>query len=173
MFSVLGKTLCEPCGDKALSARGSQPVPEGAICRHADPTVCGQCGMDNGDAELATVVAGVPVCGPCAYTLRHRPFPLWVKLAFLTFLVLAVVDFGINWRLFQAYFEIPGSRRAFEEGKIERAAELMDRAASHVPEYRELRDEATFMKGIVLRCHWWRTSATSATMRRSSTTPRS
>jgi len=148
-FTVRDQSLCTQCTDKWLKERFEEEVLEGSVVAQQDPTVCAWCGADNGSVELPTV-AGAPVCEACQRKLLRPPLPLWVKLAFLAVLALASVETVRNWRLFQAYFEIPRAYRAFDEGKIEEAHELIARAAKHVPEYGHLAAEEKLLRGICL-----------------------
>jgi hypothetical protein len=149
LHSVFGRTLCETCKDRAIEERPDGRAPAESVFQHRDPTVCAACGKDCVMVELAKV-AGLPVCPTCEAQLLKRPFPAWVKLSFAAILLLAAVETARNWRLFQAYFEIPRAIRAFDEGRVEEASELMTRAAAHVPEISALRDRATFYRGLRL-----------------------
>jgi len=149
MYTVLGRSLCKPCGERHLQAQPSQELPEGAVKAQQDPTVCAKCGADNGMLEWPTV-AGAPLCDACRRQYVSRPYPAWIKLAMLAILTLAVVELARNWRLFQAYFEIPRAGKAYHEGRIEDAHALMAAAAAHVPELHHLATQERFLGGLCL-----------------------
>lgn len=148
MFTVFGRTLCETCGNQALAQHpgGAQP---GDVVRLVDPTICGKCGVDEGQRELGRV-AGVPVCRLCEDELRHRPYPAWIKVSLALLLALAVFSFVYNYRFFAGYVEMHGAGRAMAKRDVGRAAALMSAAAAHVPEAREFKDLADFFTGMDL-----------------------
>jgi hypothetical protein len=148
-FTVLGRSLCEPCTEEELARHAEGEVPKEAVRRQTDPTVCAACEADNGDVELRTL-AGKPVCENCEKSYRNRPYPRWLKIAFVTLLVLAVASFARNWRFLSAYVEGRQAERAFSEGNIDRAADLMSEAAGEVPESKEMQGMAGFFNGIRL-----------------------
>ncbi len=147
MFSVFGRTLCQACGDRAIEERPDGRAPAQSVFRHCDPTVCAKCGRDAGTLTLEPV-AGLPACETCRAELLHRPFPTWVKVSFALILALAVLELARDWRLFQAYVEMPRAHRAMEEGRVADAADLMERAARHVPEYPALAAQAKLYRGL-------------------------
>jgi hypothetical protein len=146
---VFDRTLCEECGNREL-----QRYPEGAVTAadvqsHVDPTICRNCGADNGLRELACV-AGLPVCEDCEQRFRRRPFPVWIKLGLAGLLAFACAAFAYNWRFFAAYLEMRSAGKALGEGDIATAATLMKSAAERVPEAKELKDMADYLSGIDL-----------------------
>ncbi len=147
-FDALGKVTCPACLE-GLVAQGAKFQTAEALRPLSDPTVCARCRFDNGAADLPTL-AGQPMCEACTAHLRNRPFPLWVKIGFAALVVLAVVVLAVNARFLIAHVEANRAVRAFEAGDIERASALMDAAALHVPEVRELQDEALLLRGIRL-----------------------
>jgi hypothetical protein len=91
-FVVNGADYCEPCADKQVqqlqASNGEMDVRRGV-----DPTICRQCGMDNGRTELSQA-AKLPLCQACHETLRDRPFPKWLQVSMAglcTLLVIALV----------------------------------------------------------------------------------
>lgn len=148
-FTVFGRTLCKECAEASLAGKTEDQVPEGAVHRNFDPTVCSQCGRDYGQKELATV-AGLPACPGCRNKFVYRPFPVWVQISLAAVLLLAGIEMARNWRLFQAYIEIPRAHKAMEEGDIEKASALFASAAAHVPESHELATEEMFCRGLCL-----------------------
>jgi hypothetical protein len=131
-FLALGKTVCGSCLER-MKAGGAEFRTDEALRPLTDPTVCANCGADNGDEELPRL-GGAPVCSTCAEYFRKRPFPTWVKVSFLIVLVLAAYSLIANFRFLQGYSEAKRGLRAYEAGDIERASWLMAAAANHVPE---------------------------------------
>jgi tetratricopeptide (TPR) repeat protein len=143
--SVLDHSYCQPCAEKALEGRDD--ISQEAVSRNHDPTVCAECGHDNGCLELGRL-ADVPVCPDCESKYRRRPFPLWVKIGMLAVLSLAGFELARNWRLLQACFEIPRASAAADRGDFETAAQLAEQAAAHLPEYPHLKGEAAMLRAI-------------------------
>jgi hypothetical protein len=142
-----GQCLCVGCADKQISQLGG--VPREAIEAEADPTVCVNCGHDNGAVPLERL-AGLPACDRCIHYFRHRPFPNWIRLGAVGLLALVVFALWFNGRFFLAYWEMRASGRAFAEADAARAADLMESAAQRVPETRELDAFATYLRGLAL-----------------------
>ncbi len=92
MLNVQGRTLCAACGAQFFQGRaGNQRA-----VRHVDPTICVNCGADNGDAPHGELMK-LPTCPRCIAFYRNRPFPGWVKAAFAA--ILALVVFSLAWPL--------------------------------------------------------------------------
>jgi hypothetical protein len=87
MLNVHGRTLCAHCGGQFVQGRGGSQ----RVVRHLDPTICVNCGADNGDAPHGELMK-LPTCTRCMAFYRNRPFPGWVKAAFAAILVLVVVS---------------------------------------------------------------------------------
>lgn len=148
-LDVQGRQLCQPCAEADLSQRGQQEISEGDVFRHVDPTVCAQCGADNGLNDWPTI-AKMPVCDPCEALFRNRPYPVWLKLGFLALLGLAIFCFTSNWRFMAAYREMKQMVRALQASRFDEAAALSESAARHVPEVPELAATANLYRGIAL-----------------------
>lgn len=146
MFLVLGRKLCETCGEKLFEGRSEDEIPEGAVEPMLDPTVCAACGDDAGQLELPTV-ADVPLCEVCQVKLYNRPFPAWVKVAAVVVLALAGLSLKRNWRFLQAYGQTKEAFRALEADDSSRAYKLMSSAASRVPENPVLAQHVKDIKG--------------------------
>ncbi|HWA99751.1 MAG TPA: hypothetical protein VG713_14710, partial [Pirellulales bacterium] len=144
---MFDRTLCEPCAEADVGTRDK--VPPESVARLSDPTVCAQCGHDNGSDELPTI-AQMPVCPACEQTLRNRAFPAWVKLSLATILVLAVVAMGKNLRFFQGYVAAAKAGTAAAHGDLDRAASLYGSALAAVPEERGYDVMQKFFTGIAL-----------------------
>lgn len=143
-FTAFGRVLCGECAQANLVE--GQYTKE-SVFRNSDPTVCSQCSRDYGQKELLTV-AGLPACPGCRSKFINRPFPMWVKLSFLAVFALAGVEMSRNYRLFQAYFEIPRAHKAMDDGDMETAQALLASACAHVPEMNVLATEEQFCRGI-------------------------
>jgi hypothetical protein len=149
LYEVLGRRLCQPCGEKELAEKAPGRKAEEIVEPLLDPTVCAICEKDAGNEELRTV-AGAPVCEACEQGLRRRPVPGWVKAAGVVVLALACLSLARNWRFFEAYWELRQAAGAQEAGEMGRAHALLASAAERVPECRELakavRETAGFPK---------------------------
>jgi hypothetical protein len=149
MFTALGRSLCQPCTEEELSRHAQGELAEGAVTRQVDPTVCAQCQADNGTEELR-LVAGMPVCEQCERHYRNRPYPRWLKIAFVTLVILAVASFARNWRFVAGYRAMRQAQRAVARGKLDLAADLMENAARQVPEAAALGAMASIYRGMQL-----------------------
>ena len=98
---MLGKTLCQAVCREFLNV-ATQPVPQDAVQRQVDPTVCGFCSADAGEKELPKVF-GVPTCAACDDKLRHRPFPRWIKVSAVLLVLLLIGAFAYNLRFLRAH----------------------------------------------------------------------
>jgi hypothetical protein len=140
------RVLCGECCRKILAEKHA-PVED--LQPQSDPTVCVNCGKDNGTAELP-LLAERPVCDACQAFFRNRPFPLWIKLSLAAVLTLVVVSFVWNMRFYRAYAAMQRFAACSSQGQVEAAAEQMTAAATYVPESRDLGRLATYLQGIVL-----------------------
>jgi len=148
-LDVLGRQLCKPCAEVEVSQHPEGQITAESITRNIDPTVCVQCGADNGELDLP-MLANVPVCSSCEGLLRNYPYPKWLKLGFAVLMALAVFCFVRNWRFMAAFREINQLKRALNQHDIEKAADLSDAAARHIPEAPELGAAANLYRGLVL-----------------------
>lgn len=148
-FSVFERELCEPCADAEVAKYQGKQLPDGAVTRLVDPTICAQCAADNGDNDLPTI-AQVPFCESCEQLFRNRPYPVWLKLSFTALVLLAAFSFVWNWRFLAGYRETQQMERALRASNWEAAAALSEAAAQHVPEVPELADMANFNRGVAL-----------------------
>jgi hypothetical protein len=147
LYRVFDRQLCEPCGNKELESRNLKKVPKGTVEQLADPTVCQFCKADHGSLELPQM-AGLPACPGCEDKfLRPKP-PWWVTTAAAVILLLAITELSRNWRLFQAYFEIPRAGKAVKQGDVAGAWRHAARAADLVPEVHTLRSEEQFLHAM-------------------------
>lgn len=146
---VFGRGLCGPCAQNELSQHPKESLPADAVARQYDPTVCLNCGSDEGNVELPTV-AGVPVCTACEGFLRHRPFPGWLKLSAVAMIALIVSSFIHNARFYKACFALRQAKQAMRSGDVSAAYARMDTAAKMVPETKEFRETAAFFHGLQL-----------------------
>jgi len=142
-----GRPVCIQCAEKTLA--GGVKVPKEAVEIQIDPTVCRNCGFDNGAVPLEKL-AGLPACNPCIHAFRHRPFPGWIKGAAVSLILLVIFALWWNGRFYLAYGEMRAAFRAWGEGNVPSAAALMGRAADRVPENADLRAFADFFRGAEL-----------------------
>jgi tetratricopeptide (TPR) repeat protein len=153
-LAPIGETLlvkqqhvCSSCVEGVLAQAAEKGITKNDVFRASDPTVCTQCKADNGAEELPHL-AGMPVCATCEDRFRNRPYPTWLKLAFIGLLTLAVFSFGWNWRFLAATREIHQMQRALLKQDFERAANFADQASRHVPEIPEFAGMAAFNHGL-------------------------
>ena len=139
--------VCSSCVEGVLAQAAEKGITKDDVVRASDPTVCTQCKADHGNEELPRL-AGVPVCTTCEDRFRNRPYPTWLKLAFVGLLALAIFSFSWNWRFLAATREIHQMQRALAKQDFERAANLADQASRHVPEIPEFAGMAAFNHGL-------------------------
>lgn len=143
MFDIHGRTLCQACGKQFLGGREEDA--RGVAQRYVDPTVCVNCGADNGTMPHETL-AQLPTCARCIAFYRNRPFPAWVKAALAATLLLVGVSLAWNWRFFQAHFELKAALRSSD---LDESARLASAATGHVPESGDLKELASFYQGVL------------------------
>ncbi len=143
-IAVQDKTLCQACAEEFARQRGGSDD----LARQVDPTICANCGADNGEQPHELLV-GLPACGTCIAYYRNRPFPGWVRVGFAALLALVIVSLVWNWRFFQAYFEVKAAFATVEKGDFSGAARNASAAAAHVPEVPDLQEFASFFEGLL------------------------
>jgi hypothetical protein len=143
------RVLCVPCAESELKALGAPAAP-GTVRRQSDPTVCGGCGSDFGGSVLATLQSGVPVCEPCRDKFLNRPYPDWIRLSFAGLVAVALLSVAINWRFTAGYIEMQKAIRSMQANKFGSAAAFMTKASQYVSEAGELKDIASFYRGLDL-----------------------
>lgn len=145
-FAVKEKTLCLDCLKKAGD---KEEIDEWKSLEcQLDPTVCLNCGKDNGAEVLGTIV-GVPTCEECMIFFRNRPYPGWVKVGFAALILLVFCSLFWNKRFFEAYWEMKSGLKALEAGDVQEASSLISCSSRRIPESRELRGLADFFEGLV------------------------
>ena len=75
---VEDRAVCPACVDDLVESGGSQ-LERAGLLKLDDPTICSQCGMDNGTDSLPTFV-GRPLCPGCLGQRTRRPLPILVGL---------------------------------------------------------------------------------------------
>jgi hypothetical protein len=147
MFSLAERTLCKTCTEAETAGSdlriNDKPVPL------IDPTLCCNCGADGGPDDLP-LVGGAAMCPKCTDYFRHRPFPLWIKVAAVGLAVLALVGAWNSLRFLNAYFAMAAASRAFNDGDIETATSQASLAADLVPEAKGYQVDAQYFQGIWL-----------------------
>jgi len=146
-FTFARRRLCASCTEQAVNSAGE--LPEGSVVRNTDPTVCANCGKDAGERQLPQLMS-VPLCNRCMAFFRNRPFPGWIRLAFVG--LIAIVVFSLMWnaRFMLAYKELRALGKATAAGAFDEAAALAASAADRVPECADLRHLAQFYEGVSL-----------------------
>ncbi|MBP1777606.1 MAG: hypothetical protein H6Q86_3616 [candidate division NC10 bacterium] len=150
MFLVFGRPLCEPCADAELGERGDENIPDGAVQRQVDPTICSGCERDNGDRPFPLLGGGVPACPECERTFRNPSFPGWVKAGFAGLIVLMVLSSLGNWRFLKGYLDFRNGVRRVAAQDLNSAVALLDSASESVPESVELAGWAALAHGWLL-----------------------
>lgn len=146
---VKQRPVCGACAKGVLAQRSQRGLRDEDVVRAFDPTVCTQCNSDNGEEEYSQL-AGLPICPECERKFRNWPYPAWLKISFAALVGLAIFSFAWNWRFMAAFREIRQMNRALGAGDAERAADLAESAARHVPEVPELVGVAQFNRGLDL-----------------------
>ena len=145
-LKVRESILCRTCAESIFA---EEKIPVDQVQRQADPTVCIECGLDNGDTELGKL-AGLPVCPQCEALFRNRPFPTWVKAALAGMVVLVAFALVWNSRFIRAYCELRVCGSAMAAGDFERGAAYYISASKRVPENADLQTYADYYRGILL-----------------------
>ena len=145
MVSADEQFLCIPCAEAALSGGAEL----GRVTRLVDNTICGNCHEDWGRDELAPV-AGIPMCRKCTEHFRHRPFPVWVKVAAAALAVLVIFGMWRSLRFVEGYRAAKRADAAFDAGDLAKASAEMSYAARQVPESKAYRFDEQFFRGIIL-----------------------
>ena len=143
MLSASGRTLCPTCGAQFVQEHGGS----NRLSRQVDPTVCVNCGADNGDTPHATLMK-LPTCAKCTDFYRNRPFPGWVKASFAAVMALVLVSLAWNWRFFQAHFEIKAAIVALSKDNFQAASQNALAAAAHAPEVPFFQSLAAYCQGV-------------------------
>lgn len=136
-FSVADRSLCQNCLEKFLAESDKPSGKLGEITRLIDPTICVHCAADGGETEWGHV-AGMPACTTCESFFRNRPYPTWLKLSLVGFLLVAVAAFIYNLRFFMAHIDIIHGQHAMQERRLDEAVEYYASAAKRLPEIPEL-----------------------------------
>jgi DNA-directed RNA polymerase subunit RPC12/RpoP len=145
-LKVRESVLCKSCAESLFS---EENIPANQVRRQVDPTVCIGCGLDNGDADLATL-GQLPVCPACEALFKNRPFPGWVKATLVGMVALVVSMLVWNWRFVQAYYEIKCYESAMTAGDFQQGATNFVSASRRIPENPELQAYGAFYEGVLL-----------------------
>jgi len=146
-FKITEKVSCKTCAEKLLKSR--KDITNEQIQRQYDPTVCANCGKDNGDWEMKKM-AGLPTCEQCMTFFRNRPYPLWIKMALAGLAAIVVFSFAWNWRFIQAYTELRNFKAALLARDSEKATQSSRAAAEKVPEAKWLSAMASYFEAMQL-----------------------
>ena len=145
-LKFFGQTVCPACAGGIAQSR---PYGPDDVQRLVDPTVCAKCGHDAGEAELPRV-ATLPVCLECEAFFRNRPYPAWLRGAFVGLVGLVVAEFAFNWRFLDGFIQQVHAERALQQRDLAAAARSFAIAAQDVPESPELGVMANLFGGIQL-----------------------
>ncbi len=145
---VQERMLCADCANALLAEKGEELEPA-AVVRQVDPTVCAKCQTDNGSEELPHPW-GMPLCGACEAFVRNRPYPGWLKLAFVVLVGVAIFSLWHNGRFLRAHVALLQAERAAKAGDMERYVERLQSAAELVPERADLQAAAA-QAGAMMR----------------------
>jgi len=143
MSTFRGQLTCDACLEQALMHDDN--VKRGEVLAHIDPTICVNCGYDNGGLELGTL-SGAPTCESCTRYFRNRPFPRWLKISLVALALVIVLHLVHHRRFWLAYLEI---REAKQMEDVRAYAPLYDSAAQKVPESRHLQAYSAYLMGFV------------------------
>jgi DNA-directed RNA polymerase subunit RPC12/RpoP len=146
-LQIDGLIYCEDCIKTDFNT--DESLEDKQVVKVHDPTVCSNCGKDNGLVELPKISI-YPICDDCNVAIRNKTFPTWVK-AFLAFLA-ALILFSFCWnaRFFQSKANFDASVNAFHNKDFKKASELMKLASEQVPEVWDLHLMANFYSGVAL-----------------------
>lgn len=121
LFQLGGALYCQQCvADAEQRAQGSGE----AVRQAVDPTICANCRRDNGSAELPRL-SGVPMCERCVRQFRERPFPGWLKLAFVGLLLLLAASLHHGRPYFEAGRKLVRAERLMEARQFGPASALL------------------------------------------------
>ena len=125
----------------------SQPIQFESV---ADPTICFNCGADNGSTEYSQV-AGLHCCPTCMAALYNRPFPGWLRLALATLLILLGVSLVHGAKYFRAGSSLVKSERLIEQQKFTEAIPHLQKVVGVAPDCEKcilLLAKAQFLTGM-------------------------
>ncbi|MCC6462524.1 MAG: hypothetical protein IT260_18800 [Saprospiraceae bacterium] len=144
---VDGTLYCSSCIDMIF--RDPSLLEGRQVEKVLDPTVCANCGKDNGDIAFGKI-STYPICPDCALAIRQRTLPLWVKGFFAFILLVVVFACYWNWRFYQGYQHLQDSNTAFQTGQYRQAEQLAFRASQDVPEIEDLLALHQYYLGVAL-----------------------
>lgn len=145
-YLIKDVVFCEACGNEFLNKNKS--IPQEAIIKQMDNTLCYTCGRDNGNVRFMEI-SGIPLCMECTATARNRPFPKWIKISLAAVISLVIFSFIWNLRFIEAYFSLKQSFKAVAEGELEKAVDLINKASQKVPESQDLKKLYSFHSGML------------------------
>lgn len=122
---------CEVCAqkkDEEAAARAQSMEFE----RIVDPTVCVNCGADNGSIDFPQV-AGLHWCSNCLNHLYNRPFPAWLRLALAALLVLLGVSLVHGAKYFRAGRSLFKGEKLVEQQRFAKAVPYLREAVEVAP----------------------------------------
>jgi hypothetical protein len=126
MYQSGAKLVCESCAKAAGASEGGRMTPA------VDPTVCSECGLDNGTSSLPAV-ADLPFCEACRQTLYEREFPDWLKLGLVGLALILAFAFVHGVPYFRIGWALPQCERLINAKHPERAIPNLITVAKAAP----------------------------------------
>ena len=148
-FRLDEAVLCSACLERRCPPNQSLEDLQQEMREQLDPTICAECGQDNGVLDLPQIV-GVPICDECGEKLRRFRYPEWVKVAMGVVLALTVVSFVRSAPYYRGHVAWRKATEAFVEWRFEDAANYSAAASEHVPDYAPFQKLAQFYRGAYL-----------------------
>lgn len=127
-------------------------MPAGSVVRLTDPTVCAKCGTDWGDRDLTEGGGRVALCERCREAARNYAFPNWIKISFAALLVVAAIDFALNFHYLVAMHEAKKAARLMRTDP-DRGAAMAESALARVPDSQMLKVFAKVFRAASLLQH--------------------
>ncbi len=146
LFEISERTMCKTCR-MDLMRSNPQFTPD-MFRQCVDPTLCVNCGADNGDSPHDLLVQ-LPTCSKCLDFFRNRPFPAWIKISFAVLAVLVIFSMVWNWRFFKGHFELKAAFQSIVQGNLEECVSQITAAAGHVPESPAIRELSMYFQGLL------------------------
>lgn len=132
-YSMEGKTYCEPCVWAASriakeSGRSVEYVPL------QDNSICARCGAYSGDVTDHPLVGKLRLCPNCAPQVANWPYPVWLKVALASMLVLLAFALLHGRKYFHAGRTMYIGERLVQQGQYEKALPFLQETLRTAPE---------------------------------------
>lgn len=133
MVSVRGQEFCRLCAEALIGERDKSTFQEGDILLLTDPTICGRCGSDGGEA-VYEALAGSPMCAPCTQYLRAHPYPAWLKIAAAALACFVIFSLWNNLRFLEAHMLLTQFDEDVAEPDLDTLTGRYEQLAQKMPE---------------------------------------